>query len=342
MQNHAGPDLDSGRKGLPDERACAPGQALSLHFTEPQLVPPDRSSLAAFCFDPPRNALRPGPGLIVDVPLAPAAPGLAEVWSVPGPVEAGEIDGLPVARARGVVFGALSVPAQRAGELEDAAFTGYARILRATRGLHLYRFWNTVPRINADENDLERYKLFCRGRSFAFERHFGERFPAHLPAASAVGSRGGDLVIAFMAGEDEPQHRENPRQVAAWAYPESYGPRSPSFARATCLPSSLGGAVLLSGTASVVGHESAHPGDTAAQVDETVRNLDALLSAAVDPADPRRSVTMLKAFVRHREDFVLVREALSRAYGPHVPVLVLQADICRAELLVEIEGLASI
>lgn len=335
MQNHAGPGVDSRQT----ERQAASSHAISVHFGAPHAVPPGRSALATFRYGPMRPGdPEPAGGLVVDVPLVAAGSATAEIWSARGPIESGEIGGVPIARAGAVLFGVHRAPAEGVGELEHATFTAYSRILRATRGLHLYRFWNTVPRINTDESGLERYKLFCRGRSLAFERHFGERFPSYLPAASAVGSDAGDLVIVFMAGEGAPEHRENPRQVAAWAYPECYGPRSPSFARATRLPPPLGGAILLSGTASVVGHQSIHPGNTQAQVNETVRNLDALLAEGGDGRPP--VVKRLKAFVRHPGDFGLVREALERAYGTNVPVLTLRADICRTELLVEIEGIA--
>ena len=100
----------------------------------------------------------------------------------------------------------------------------------------------------------ENYHRFCRGRSLAFEEYFGKNFQRMLPAASAVGAVAGPFAIGFIAGQAEPRHFENPRQVPAFEYPPEYGPRPPSFSRATVV--SQGGAqrTFISGTAAIRGH----------------------------------------------------------------------------------------
>jgi chorismate lyase/3-hydroxybenzoate synthase len=124
--------------------------------------------------------------------------------------------------------------------------------------------------------------------------------------------------------------------VSAYSYPPSYGPRSPSFARATRCPASAGGWLLLSGTASIVGHKSLHHGDVERQVEETLDNLEELL-----PADGPARYAALKVYVRRPEDLPAVRAGVAARVGSALPVLYLQADICREELLVEIEGVAA-
>ena len=125
-----------------------------------------------------------------------------------------------------------------------------------------------------------------------------------------------------------PGNIETPRQVSAFRYPERYGARAPLFARATLAC----GMLFISGTASIVGHESRHAGDVAAQADEMLRNLEALLSqarrlgCALSPAELRA-----KLYLRHPRDGDVVRERL-RAAGLAAPV------ICRPELDVEIEA----
>lgn len=71
---------------------------------------------------------------------------------------------------------------------------------------------------------------------------------------------------------------ENPRQVAAYRYSEEFGPRPPSFARATVVPAAdaanAGPALLLvGGTAAVVGERSVSDGGVEGQMEETLRNL---------------------------------------------------------------------
>ena len=134
---------------------------------------------------------------------------------------------------------------------------------------------------------------------------------------------------------DRPGTRvENPRQVSAWRYPRQYGRTPPSFARATLLPA--GDVLAISGTAAVVGHASAHAGDIDAQLAETLRNLEALLAAGGLPAGFGRNAP-LKAYVRHPEHVAVV-QAFATKHFPEAPLLLLHGDICREELLIEIDG----
>ena len=100
--------------------------------------------------------------------------------------------------------------------------------------------------------------------------------------------------------------------------------------------------LLLSGTASVVGHTTLHAGALMAQLGETLANFDALLAAARErqPALPPRfgAGTRLKAYVRDRADMDAVGNALQAHFGGEVPFVLLHAAICRRDLAVEIDG----
>ena len=120
--------------------------------------------------------------------------------------------------------------------LQHATEQLYARLLDKVFSSgypHLVRIWNYFPEINRIDNTLERYRQFCIGRFDAFARHdLGE---TQFPSACALGNQGGDLVIYALASKVKPWHFENPRQASAYHYPSEYGPRSPSFARASLL-----------------------------------------------------------------------------------------------------------
>lgn len=227
-------------------------------------------------------------------------------------------------------------------ELEAAARMLYHRVFAATQGRRLYRIWNYVPQINAHDHGLENYRRFCRGRSLAFEDHFGHAFQRELPAASAVGAVHGPLAVAFLAGDAEPRHFENPRQVPAFEYPPEYGPRPPSFSRATRFDAGGRREVFISGTAAIRGHATVAPNDLAAQLSCTRDNLTIVAETAgagpgVGAADGWQRT--FKIYVRHLVDFPLVREDLERhLLEPDDTVTYLQADLCRADLLVEIEA----
>jgi len=50
---------------------------------------------------------------------------------------------------------------------------------------------------------------------------------------------------------------------------------------------------------------------------------------------------LLKVYVRHRADIEVVHRMLATRLGDAVPLLFLHGDICRRELLLEIEGVHS-
>ena len=165
----------------------------------------------------------------------------------------------------------------------------------------------------------------------------------NLPAASALGSESGGFVLSCLAGKRPGMQIENPRQLSAPLYPEQYGRRSPMFARAALVPNGRGAQLLVSGTASIVGHESLHIGDPQRQLEETARNFDALVETAMraDAGRPRHAsvrLESLKVYLRDAADYEKLMPSLRRLFAVETAPLVLRADICRRELLVEIEG----
>lgn len=212
------------------------------------------------------------------------------------------------------------------GRLYDALF-------EKTRGLHLYRVWNHVPAINTvTPGREENYKRFCLGRACAFERAFPADCERRMPAASAIGVGGTRLVVVVIAGRVKPEHFENPEQTPAYRYPPKYGPKPPSFARATRVRCAGGEWVFVSGTASIKGSESLHPGDFPAQAAVTADNL-AIMRRVTGLAAP--TTVLLRTYVKPGFESRPV-DARALAGGGCESVLI-SADICRAELLLESE-----
>jgi hypothetical protein len=254
---------------------------------------------------------------------------------------AGRIGALALFQSEGWLLGAATVPLT-AG-LEAAVHQLYGSIFEATRGRHLARIWNYVPAINEPgPAGLENYRVFCQGRSLAFEQHYGSGFKAWLPAASAVGTQSAALTVAFAACTVAPRHVENPLQVPAYDYPDEYGPRVPSFARATVVPGPKGGTVFISGTAAIRGHEAVAPDDLRQQLECTLENLGEISSVCELGPDLDRggsSMRHFKVYLRHAADQPLIAALLQERLlksADHVSYL--QADLCRASLLIEIEA----
>lgn len=226
--------------------------------------------------------------------------------------------------------------------LEGSVGKLYDRMLRLVGSRSLYRIWHFVPGINACENGLENYRLFCRRRAEAFRSAFGESLHKYLPAASAVGSESDEPVMLFVAGDQAPQLAENPEQIPAYQYPPVYGPRPPSFARASRALVRGKEIAFISGTASIKGSETIHPGDCAKQTETTLHNLSLISDAVGLGTDLGRSLGARRRFIvyiRRKEDFPLVKQVLEeRLLLPQDEPVYLLADICRAELMVEIEA----
>ena len=225
---------------------------------------------------------------------------------------------------------------------EEATGRLYHDLLEQSRGSFLYRIWNYVPAINGVTAGLEHYRHFCRGRSLAFEEHYGRDFQDRMPAASAVGCGGRALIVAYLAGKDAPEYLENPRQIPAYQYPPDYGPRAPSFARATAVRAAGQGDFFIAGTSAIVGHATVAPSRTGAQVDCTLENLRAIsrvCGLGNDLGAGRGGARHFKVYLRHASDLPEVTARLDeRLLGQGDQVSYLHADICRADLNVEIEA----
>lgn len=296
--------------------------------------------LAVFGFGP--DAPRSDDPRYLRVPLAPFGTPVLECWHAGAPVTRGREGAVQWASDGAWLFGAIEVDEASVGGITAAARTAYDQLTRFVRARgfpHLIRIWNYLDAITHGEGDGERYREFCVGRA----QGLGSFDVAALPAATAIGRRDGARVLQvyWLAAQVPGEPLENPRQVSAYRYPRQYGPQSPSFARAMLPPTADRTPLLLSGTAAVVGHASQHAGSLAAQIDETMRNFDALLQAACarQPALPTAfgPGTRLKVYVRDAADLPTVERALrERLVG--VPFIVLHAAVCRSELALEIDG----
>jgi enamine deaminase RidA (YjgF/YER057c/UK114 family) len=304
----------------------------------------------------------------VHCPLLGNAPARAEVWRLDGALSSGRVGRVHYRRGEQLLFASLSVHEHECDDVLPLAWAvgsepaadgalaakpcalgaatqlAYRELFQALDALgcpHALRIWHHLPQINEPSDGVERYWHFNSARREAFQ--FARRnLAGNVPAASALGALPGTaLTVHCIAAARPPLPIENPRQCSAWDYPTQYGPRPPTFSRA-CLQARQQPVLFISGTASILGHRSVHTGDVVAQTHETLSNIHALVEAAnreLGRAHHQLRQLRYKVYVRHAADQPLIERILRSELGDDASVLFLQADVCRRELLVEIEAL---
>lgn len=282
----------------------------------------------------------------VNVPMRQlSAEPAVEVWTSDSEVHSATSNGIRYSYSGSFLFGHVVADVPGALGLEEEVREKYERLLKFTREKnypHLLRIWNYVPDINDESGGLENYKSFSIGRCHAFENQNIDMV-RELPAASALGIKGGKLLIYFIASKTTGNQVENPRQVNAYHYPPKYGPKSPSFARANIMESPEGCVNYISGTASIVGHETLHLNDVTGQLLETLTNINTVVEIATrSKANKKKLLSeedLLKVYIRHGKDYKKIRELLEKeTCVGKTNIMYLETDICRSDLLLEIEA----
>jgi chorismate lyase / 3-hydroxybenzoate synthase len=310
--------------------------------------------LGSVCFGASSDASRSGaPGVWVPAPPLDQATAVDEVWRVADRPRSGRSGPISYRCNDGVLFGCCAIdeadfvspapPGEAGTALQRATAFAYRSLIELADRLqfpYLLRVWNFIPQINRESEGLERYRQFNIGRQEALQDR-GRPTSGDVPAATAVGVGDGVLIVYFLAGRTAPLTIENPRQVSAFHYPSQYGVRSPSFSRAALVHLGEQEILFVSGTASIVGHRSVHLDDAAAQTRECLLNIAAVVTEANRRSGaPRFALDNLhyKIFVRRPQDLEPIRGEVRRAVGDAARTLYLRADICRSDLLVEIEA----
>lgn len=257
-----------------------------------------------------------------------------------------------------------------AGTLEQEGRTAYEQSTDAFEGLRaalaeagatfkdVARVWLYQGGITELEGDLERYRELNRARTDFFQRNPFDVRPlsagnGHViyPASTGIGTLGRGLMATCLALQTErPDVRmlslENPLQTSAFSYPSSYSIKTPKFSRGMAMRIGDHLTTWISGTASIVNSETVHVGDVEKQTEQTLTNIERLISAENferlgwdDAGATLEDLAKVRVYLKHQEDFEKCRAICGRRLG-RIPAIYAQADVCRPDLLVEIEGVA--
>ncbi|WP_158845828.1 FkbO/Hyg5 family chorismatase [Saccharothrix deserti] len=279
--------------------------------------------------------------------VRPGEPEMVEVWSTEDrPVETGEYRGLHYAHDGEVLFCAGHIsPSADCGDATREAYLAAFDLVERLGYRNVFRMWNMIDGItDRSAYGTEVYADFCVGRGRAFDERGHD-----MPASTGIGALGGGVSFYFLAHRSRAAvHLENPLQVPAHEYPRQYGPRPPSFARGTYLAPEPGrdrGTLYVSGTASILDHATVSPGDVVRQCQVTLANIAALIGAdnlarhGIDGGYALDDLRAIKVYVKRPEDVPTVTRLCRDEFSRRVDVAVFTVDVCRPDLLVEIEGI---
>lgn len=203
----------------------------------------------------------------------------------------------------------------------------------------IVRQWNYIEQITALDGNNQHYQTFNNARAAFYKK---TAWPLGYPSATGIGTNLGGILIDFDAvllnkPEDRIKPIDNKLQVAAHAYSEqvlkqaSDKKETPKFERAKSLTIAGKELIYVSGTAAIRGEESLKNVGVEQQLLITMENIAELIGGA-KPA-------MLRVYLKEKDDFSIVENRLQKIY-PGLPISYMWADVCRDELLIEIEGIA--
>ena len=222
----------------------------------------------------------------------------------------------------------------------------------------MIRTWLYLGDITGMEGRRQRYLELNRARSDFFQNlKFGaglvppEWNRTVFPASTGIGTGGNDVAIDCIAlrancPEVALLPLENPLQTPPCDYAHPQGNGRPKFARAMAVVTGELATTFISGTASITASESRHHNSVERQTRQSLENIEALIGSDSFRCHGLGSrgatldnLAVARVYVKRPEDYGPVR-AICRARLGDLPTIYVVGDICRPELLVEVEGVA--
>ena len=244
-------------------------------------------------------------------------------------------------------------------DTREAACAGFDMVneILAAEGFSLnniVRQWNYIGNILEFRKGFQNYQVFNEVRNEYYSKF---RSVANYPAATGIGMKYGGVVLDFYAVSDNPSVKirrvENPNQLNAYEYGQQVlkglpwrnrpAKHPPQFERALLVVNNHGQNLFISGTASIIGQETIGKGDVREQTIVTIENIKKLTDVERinqllgDISLERGRFALIRVYIREQADFEIVKEICNEHF-PDLPALYIESDICRGDLLTEIEA----
>jgi enamine deaminase RidA (YjgF/YER057c/UK114 family) len=157
----------------------------------------------------------------------------------------------------------------------------------------------------------------------------------NFPDATGIDIKSNEVIVCFLAGKEKPINLHNPNQIKPVDYSKKYGKLPPLFARATKIEKSI----YISGTASIVGENIIGVGDIKKQVDITFDNLNIMLIKAKYDKNIGDKTAII--YFRFEKDKEFIIKRFKEEFPEFQKIIVIETNICRSDLDVEIELMIS-
>ena len=213
---------------------------------------------------------------------------------------------------------------------------------------HLFRQWNYIGRIFEQANGKQNYQEFNEVRA---EFYAKSAFDYGYPAATGIGMNLPGIIIEacfLLSPHHEQQGISNPLQQAAHQYSEKVlignqqKRNAPKFERAKLISNHQSSEVYVSGTAAILGEDSLAELNTEEQTRQTLNIIENLVQKQnlknYNPAvGDQYFYKNVRVYLKNGYFSQAIKALVEKQFAPQQPIY-LTADICRDNLLVEVEA----
>lgn len=263
-----------------------------------------------------------------------------EIWEVEDKVARSSYNNINISKNNHCLFGSTIIDNKGSyEEIKAEIQKKYLDFFKISNknSMSIVKIWHYLPELLKSCPDKKtNYSLLCESREEVYRNFYRN---SDYPAATVIGIEGNKILIYFLAASCETYEViENKRQVSSYNYPQNIFSEKPMFSRAVSFSfkGNLQKKIMISGTASIKGYQSVHKSDVAKQLDEALKNYKTFAKLDNNPSNICR-VYLTKY---QTKNLSIIVKKLENFFGINQYVL-LQGDICRSELLIEIEGISN-
>jgi len=253
------------------------------------------------------------------------------------------------------------VKADHTLKIREQADSVFSDILDIMQGENMplssiVRQWNYIPDILGIKDGLQNYQQFNDSRSFCYSK---TNFTDGYPAATGIGTccSGVSIDLDAMHPLDNsckiipvnnhlqvPAHFYSSAVLVGKEDKRSGTKTTPKFERAKVIACANKGIIYISGTAAIRGEMSTNDQGIEEQTSTTLEHIDHLIAnntLAVSGINGVNNISLssLRIYLKDGQSYEVVKNIIEKKY-PGVQAVYLKGDVCRPELLIEIEGLA--